>query len=587
MSEQTTTDAIESLAISMRSQPSVFALLLGSGVSRSAGVLTGWEVMNDLIRQIAKMRGEDCGSDLVQWYRDCFGNKPNYSQIVKNLGLTASDRKSILKEYFEPTYEDLEQGLKQPNEAHLAIAELVAHGYVKVIITTNFDRLIENAISQAGVEPVVLSTDGDFANAEPLAHMRCCVIKLHGDYLDPDTLNTEEELSNYDDDKRFFLERALEDYGLVVCGWSADWDHKLRESLQSTDNQHYATYWHVFGNTSEQSENCIITRSARKIQQGDADHLFSRVRDHVLALEEYAMRPPDNDELATATYKRLLSENRYRIRLQDFTKDLVAEVSEAATRIAPPSLIHSAPRKDTVEPKLEELESVASKLVNCAFVAGQWLEAEHVDLWHRAFQKLVYCETSPQHVSEWHSLREFPAVMVLHALGAGAVLARRYESFGRLLHSKVDQVPLEDDRIAHIPEWVHKVLDHHFTPIFALHERIFETIRVVLLDANYMTNQFSPLYSEAEILQVLAQAPFDPEYSTAMPLGRFMSISHDRECEDIFEKIRGSIKTLESNSPYVSSAIFGDTPELCLAHLNDLTKQLPKIRQQVRFQRYN
>ena len=92
----------------------------------------------------------------------------------------------------------------------------------------------------------MLSTDEDFANAEPLAHMRCCVIKLHGDYLDPDTSNTEEELSNYDDEKRLFLERAIADYGLVVCGWSADWDEALREALDSNGSHPYSTYWHVF-----------------------------------------------------------------------------------------------------------------------------------------------------------------------------------------------------------------------------------------------------------------------------------------------------------------------------------------------------
>ncbi len=397
----------------MHSQPGVFALLLGSGVSRGAGVLTGWEVTNDVIRKIAAMRDESCGTDPAQWYRDRFGDEPSYSGILEQLGPTASGRKSILKEYFEPTDEEREQGLKQPSAAHLAIAELVANGYVKVIITTNFDRLIENAISQKGVEPVVLSKEADFSTAEPLAHQRCCVIKLHGDYLDPDTLNTEEELSDYDDKKQLLLDRVIDDYGFVVCGWSADWDHQLRKSLGSSETQHYTTFWHVFGDTSDLSENCITKRSAWKIQQGDADHLFSRLRDHVLALEEYGMHPVETDELATATYKRLVSDNRYRIRLQDYTKDLVVEVSEEAARIAPPSLIESAPRKETIEPKFEELESISSKLVNCAFVAGQWIEPEHLNSWHLAFERIVYCETGPYSVSEWHSLREYPAALTL------------------------------------------------------------------------------------------------------------------------------------------------------------------------------
>ena len=98
----------------------------------------------------------------------------------------------------------------------------------------------------------MLSTDEDFANAEPLAHMRCCVIKLHGDYLDPNTLNTAEELKNYDDEKRLFLERAIADYGLVVCGWSADWDESLLRRIMASAFHvpTTPTYWHVFGDSS-------------------------------------------------------------------------------------------------------------------------------------------------------------------------------------------------------------------------------------------------------------------------------------------------------------------------------------------------
>ena len=585
MTNQSSVNPVESLAFSIHAQPGVYALLLGSGVSRAAGIPTGWDVLGQLIRKLAKSRGFDPPTNPVDWYRENCGADANYSQMLGDLGTTPADRKSILQNYFEPTQEEREQSLKQPTEAHSAIAELVAHGYIRVIVTTNFDRLIENALIEAGVEPVVLSTDEDFANAEPLAHMRCCVIKLHGDYLDPDTLNTEEELKNYDDEKRLFLERAIADYGLVVCGWSADWDEALREALVSNVSRHYSTYWHVFGEASDFSEHCINSRSARKIEWGTADELFSRLRDHVLALEEYTQHPPENDELAVATFKRLLSENRYRIRLHDYIKDIVEEVSEASFRITPPSLIKNAPNRETVEPKLEELESVSSKLVNCAFIAGQWFEPEHLDMWHLAFQRLINCETAPYSVSEWHHLREFPAMMTLHALCMGATVKRRYNMLGELLHLTIDQVPFADNRIAHIPEYVHSRLDRHFTPTFALHERVYETMRGMVLDGDYFTDRFSSLFSEAEILQVLAQAPFDKEVSTRVPLGRFMA--YDQESSDIIEKIRSSIDSLGSGSPYVSSAIFGDTPERCLEHVDDLAERLPMIRQQLRFQRYN
>jgi hypothetical protein len=46
------------LAIAMHHGPGVYALLLGSGVSRAASIPTGWEVVGDMIRKVAQVRGQ-------------------------------------------------------------------------------------------------------------------------------------------------------------------------------------------------------------------------------------------------------------------------------------------------------------------------------------------------------------------------------------------------------------------------------------------------------------------------------------------------------------------------------------------------
>ena len=67
----------------------------------------------------------------------------------------------------------------------------------------------------------------------PLVHTQHCLIKLHGDYLDPRIRNTPSELSEYPDGVNELLDRIFDEYGLIVCGWSADWDGALRDAMSS------------------------------------------------------------------------------------------------------------------------------------------------------------------------------------------------------------------------------------------------------------------------------------------------------------------------------------------------------------------
>jgi len=151
-------EPIISLAFAMQSNKGVYALLLGSGVSRSAGIPTGWEMVLDLIRKMAKLAGADCEPDPPAWYAQEFGEEADYGKLLNEVAKLRSERQGLLRAYFEPTAEDREDGLKLPRDAHRAIAELVQGGYVRVIITTNFDRLIEPALEEIGIIPTVIST---------------------------------------------------------------------------------------------------------------------------------------------------------------------------------------------------------------------------------------------------------------------------------------------------------------------------------------------------------------------------------------------------------------------------------------------
>ncbi|MGC2457757.1 MAG: SIR2 family protein [Gallionellaceae bacterium] len=176
----------------------------------------------DLIRKTARLEGEDCEPDPAEWFRQKYDKEPDYSKLLDEIAKTQTERQQLLRGYFEPNEEERTEGLKLPGVAHKAIARLVAAGYLRVIVTTNFDRLIEKALDDLGVAPTIISTVDQVEGALPLAHSGATVIKLHGDYLDTRIRNTETELAAYDSALDKLLDRVFDEYGLIrlrlVCG---------------------------------------------------------------------------------------------------------------------------------------------------------------------------------------------------------------------------------------------------------------------------------------------------------------------------------------------------------------------------------
>ena len=104
----------------MYENPGIYALLIGSGLSRAAGIPTGWEITLDLIRRVALLQREGEQPDWVTWYREKTSEEPDYSKLVSELDLSRDERRSILNGYIEPSAEDRHEGRKIPTQAHYA-----------------------------------------------------------------------------------------------------------------------------------------------------------------------------------------------------------------------------------------------------------------------------------------------------------------------------------------------------------------------------------------------------------------------------------------------------------------------------------
>lgn len=112
---------------------------------------------------------------------------------------------------------------------------LLAAGQIRVVWTTNFDSLVEDAAvdalgSTAGL--VVASTDAPALATQALSEERYpLLVKLHGDFRSRRLRNTTEELKEQDQTLRASLTTACSRFGLAVVGYSGR-DRSVMSALE-------------------------------------------------------------------------------------------------------------------------------------------------------------------------------------------------------------------------------------------------------------------------------------------------------------------------------------------------------------------
>ena len=297
---------------------------------------------------------------------------------------------------------------------------------------------MERALSAAGIEATVLSTADQIQGAPPLDHIQHLVFKVHGDYLDTRIRNTEAELAAYQPEVDGLLDRIFNDYGLIVCGWSGDWDPALRAALERAPTRRYTTYWTTRRRPSTVAGGLIAHRRAEVIEIDDADTFFEKVKEDVTAIEEFSKPHPLSADVAVTKLKRYMAETRYRIQLSDLIDETVQEVVEA---IAGGAFTPTGPEPtpESITRRVRAYDAACSKLTSMAVVAGRWAETEHGVAWHRALERLSATRkiTGVAQRYVWRDLQRYPAHSCFTRSGLGAVEANRLESLSSLFTARV------------------------------------------------------------------------------------------------------------------------------------------------------
>lgn len=417
-----------SLAFSVEANKGVYALLLGSGISYSAGIPTGRGILRELCRRIMYVNGAT-GNDPFSWYEKRYGKAPLYNEVIEILAKTSSERSGLLKEFFEPTLEEVEQKQKVPTDAHYAIAKLIQRGYIKVIVTTNFDRLLEHALDEHNVQYQTLYHDTDIEGMKPLAHAECTVLKVNGDYRDTRFKNVTDELDNYTVPLAQLLRRVFDEYGIIVSGWSAEWDTALRELIKSVKGRRYSWYWHAFSEKlTPHAEELVSFRDASKIiDPKGADHFFTELHENVLNIAKVKKVSPENMQVKMKRLKRYIQDKReieLREMLTEQTKKVVSFLFE---------------QRYTEEPTVEELHTrvwtVAEKsrtLAMLGAILAYYVRTpEQGELLIQTAERL----TGSRHHHGDPSLlatQEIPLQTVFYSIGISAVMKKNYQLLNKL-----------------------------------------------------------------------------------------------------------------------------------------------------------
>jgi hypothetical protein len=268
------------------------AVLLGSGISSSAGILTGWQVTLDLIRKVAAVEGvpaAEVGDRPELWWAARGRGEPRYDDLLKAVAPTDADRQVRLREYFDPVRPD--GTAVEPTPAHRAVARLAARGSVPVIVTTNFDRLLERALVEQGVDPQVVADPTGVRGMTPLRHAKVTVVKIHGDYAGGRMRNAPDELDRYPRPWNTLLREIFDQYGLLVVGWSAEYDRALARAVAAAAGRRYAWYWASYrGQMAEDAARLVNSRGAHPISTTGADELMNDLVDKVGSLDRLAAR---------------------------------------------------------------------------------------------------------------------------------------------------------------------------------------------------------------------------------------------------------------------------------------------------------
>lgn len=221
-----------------------YVLFCGAGVSKDAGIPTGWEILLETLRHIRTQKEgeikEYTNNEMETYYEENFKNS-TYSEIIGSLFPSREEQREFLEKLFEN---------KAPGKAHRLIADWVKAELIRFIITTNFDSSIECALDDAGLRgKYSVITDGDYVLKSKPWHLveNCRIYKVHGTIEQGEFRNTKKDLEKLDGDLEKDLLDIIEGHGVIVLGYAGNKDdNAVMDCFNKRRFKGYTLYWTIY-----------------------------------------------------------------------------------------------------------------------------------------------------------------------------------------------------------------------------------------------------------------------------------------------------------------------------------------------------
>lgn len=440
-------DEVIPVAFALHHSPRRYALLVGSGISRDTGILTAGEITDDLIIKIAGDKIKP-GQKPQDWYTEMHeGRAPTFTSLFAELAKSNEDRSAILRPYFEPVDKDGKPQKIEPTPAHRSIARLVRDGVIRMIITPNFDPLLEEAIKiETGKNPVVITHESDPRLMEVTGD-QCHIVKTNGNYPSTDLKLTPDDLASYDKNLADYLDRIFSEYGLVICGWSGNHDAGLVKILTAERIRRFAIFWCNHDAPEKIPEVIRNKLHLSTIGIRTANEFFGDLEQQIEILRSHERKTTLTVERSIQKVKEALKESRPELTLSDLINIEVDHVLDELNRegFVTGTNIDG---KACYQQRLEDIERVTAPLAAMVATIAYYDNENYGDIISDVIERLVNVERKDSfpvgnrkvtyfsgeklnHLLQ--QLRFYPALLVLYAAGICAVDKRNLKTVEALL----------------------------------------------------------------------------------------------------------------------------------------------------------